>query len=432
MNENIRGLLIRGIAAAKASQFEEARFYLEWFLRRDPPAAMRVEASLWMAEISQDPMDKRNWLEDALALNPNDPRAKRALAILNGDLDPQEIVNPDTLGTLGSGIEPSNKTKRFECPYCGGRMCYSADGGSLICDYCEFREIHEGIDELDHTVDEQDFVVALATAKGHLQPVAQRSFSCGACGAVYLLSAESISLTCPHCSSVYVIGYAETKEWIPPEALIPFKVTQVDAHRLMLEWLENEGLAQYKGSARPPVGVYLPGWTFDLGGSLEWRGYRYETRNEGYKRHQVTGQEPVTIDNLFIPATDRLPASLRAIWEHFNLKALVPYDPAFLADWPAETYEVPLSDAALDARALAADQVAERIRVLVHYDDLVISSAGMHVKSFKMIQLPLWLGWYDGPSERHPIALSGQDGTVVGEKPKGQMRRLFEQMMGRD
>jgi hypothetical protein len=66
----------------------------------------------------------------------------------------------------------------------------------------------------------------------------------------------------------------------------------------------------------------------------------------------------------------------------------------------------------------------------VHYEDLTISSAGMHVNSYMMIQLPIWLGWYDGPDDRHPVAMSGQDGSVIGEKPKGQVRRFLERMLG--
>jgi len=48
---------------------------------------------------------------------------------------------------------------------------------------------------------------------------------------------------------------------------------------------------------------------------------------------------------------------------HFNLDALVAYDPYYLAGWPAETYQVSPADASLLARqrvAMARFQVAGR------------------------------------------------------------------------
>ncbi|MBI3537156.1 MAG: hypothetical protein HY070_06335, partial [Chloroflexi bacterium] len=81
MSDSTRDLLIRGIAAAKAKFIHEARFYLEWLLRDESASREeQMEAYRYLAEISDDAKQKRDYLEQILAANPSDPDARRALA----------------------------------------------------------------------------------------------------------------------------------------------------------------------------------------------------------------------------------------------------------------------------------------------------------------------------------------------------------------
>jgi hypothetical protein len=74
-----RDLLVRGITAAKAKEAGEARFFLKWLLRLDPPAEERIEALYWLSEICTDPAEQRGYLEDILANDQGEPRARRNL-----------------------------------------------------------------------------------------------------------------------------------------------------------------------------------------------------------------------------------------------------------------------------------------------------------------------------------------------------------------
>ena len=95
MSDGARDLLIRGLAAMRAGDHLEARRYLEWLLRLDPDEQQRIEAWLALAEMSTDPVEKRNYLEDVLARDTGEARARRALAILDGKLKVEDIVDPD-------------------------------------------------------------------------------------------------------------------------------------------------------------------------------------------------------------------------------------------------------------------------------------------------------------------------------------------------
>ena len=70
MSEGTRDLLVRGIAAAKAKDKDQARFYLEWVLRAEADRQQKVEAWLWLSEISDDPAEKRDF-DRCTEKNPN-------------------------------------------------------------------------------------------------------------------------------------------------------------------------------------------------------------------------------------------------------------------------------------------------------------------------------------------------------------------------
>ena len=67
-------------------------------------------------------------LESILANDPTEARARRKLAILDGKLKPDEIVDPDHLAQPPPDTQEANDPKRFICPKCGGRMTYTPDG----------------------------------------------------------------------------------------------------------------------------------------------------------------------------------------------------------------------------------------------------------------------------------------------------------------
>lgn len=60
MSDSVRDLLVRGIAAAKSNEKDQARLYLEWALRLDPSTEQTVDVNFWLSEISDDPEEKRN------------------------------------------------------------------------------------------------------------------------------------------------------------------------------------------------------------------------------------------------------------------------------------------------------------------------------------------------------------------------------------
>jgi predicted RNA-binding Zn-ribbon protein involved in translation (DUF1610 family) len=426
MSDSARDLLVRGIAAAKAKDNDEARFYLEWVLRTDADRQEKIDAWLWLSQISDDPAEKRDCLENVLAHEPANPLARRGLAILSGQLDPAEIIDPDRQPSGAAATSPQPvQAERFICQTCGGKMIFTPDGGSLTCAYCKRQlTLYQAIEE-GAVVEEHDFVVALATARGHSHPVATQAFSCQSCGVAFILGPGVLSLTCPYCASAYVIKVSETRELIPPEGVIPFGLTQLAAYKRLQEWLREEGLRAEARTA-PPDGLYLPVWTFDVGGEVQWTGKVLERQYGWTGWVSQTGSDPIFYDDVLVPASHTLSAHLAEVVRHFRFDGLVPYDPGYLADWPAEVYQISVADASLAARRQAWEAARRAVtnRMKIHQiKDVTLSSAGMIIESFKLVLLPVWVAHYRYADGDYTVVINGQTGSVRGEKPRGGLGR---------
>lgn len=393
VSDSVREMLVYGIAAAKDGANDEARRYLERALRLDPTHEQCIKARLWLGKISDDVAEKRAYLEEVLLSDPAHPEARRELAILDGRLDPAEIVDPDNVPHAVPGAPQPAQARQFTCPHCGGRMVFAPTGTSLICEYCAQHPRSETLAG-DGAVDEQDFVLALATAKGHTHPVAMRCYECQSCGATFVLGPETLSFTCPYCASVYVTEQTEVRKLVPPEGVIPFAVTQDRARRAVIEWLTEEELDA--ASVVSLNGIYLPMWTFDI-----------DVARKG-RRHLE--------DDVLAPASNTLLQDLASAVGSFQLDELVPYDPGYLADWPAETYDISVADASIKARAKARALAAERLGKRI--EDFGPGVARLSVMSFKLIIVPLWIVRYLYKEERqYTVLVNGQTGVVHGEKP---------------
>jgi DNA-directed RNA polymerase subunit RPC12/RpoP len=428
MSDTARDLLVRGIAAAKANSKDEARFYLERALRFDADREQMIQAWRYLAHISDDPKEKRALLENILARNPADPEARRALAILDGKLDAAEIVDPNRLPQSAEPRAPQPaQARRFVCRTCGGRMEFAPDGNALRCEYCNRREsLLTAMDE-GAMLEERDFIVALATSKGHARPVATESLQCQGCGASFVLPPQTISQNCPYCASPHVVEQAETRELIPPEGIVPFAVTQEDAQRAAMEWYRANGFKVLSVNALPS-GIYLPVWTFDVGGEIPWTCLVEE--KDAWVPH--SGSEIVYENDMLVAASHTLSKSLTEEIDVFPLTRLAPYDPRYLADWFAETYQISVSDASLVARWRILDEQRRKIEVNIGeaFKDLTISSTRLIFESYKLILVPLWIARYRYEQKWYNVVVNGQTGEVRAEKPRQGIGGWLADLLG--
>ncbi len=422
-DSNTHDLLVRGMAAAKAGEVEEAHFYLNWLLRLEPAITERIDALYWLSQTCTDKGEKRGYLENILSYDPGEPRARRLLAILDGRLNPAEIVDPDRLTQPEENGPVKSKADRFTCPNCGGRMTYTPDGQSLSCDFCETRQhLHQGGNE-NQEVGQSDFLVAMATAGGHLKPALVHTFKCQGCGSVFMLAPEQLSVTCPYCQSSYVLQQAEMRELVLPDGLVAFDIDRAQAEQNLANWMRTKEKRQTEISYSLQA-LFLPVWSFYIDGDIYWRCEKAVSSAFMETWVEEKGIEPVLLDNILIPASNRLGAAFKQVLLHCDPSEAGPYDERFLAGVAAESFQVPVADASLDARQSILGGVRRSISqgLSGQTRDLTLNTGSVRVESFKLILFPVWLASWEHDRQRQEVLIDGQSGKVYPTQHYLKMR----------
>jgi len=415
MNDYSQDLLRNGIIEAKAKNYETARRYLDRAIYMAGRHDVLSEAWFWMSEISADAAEKRKALENCLALDLQHARARRALALLEGTLKAEEVIDPNSLPPAPDGATQAD-SQRFMCPKCGGRMSFAPNGQKLICEYCA-----RGQTLVGGAAAEKDFIVAMATKRGHGKPLQEQVFNCKGCGAEFILPPRQISAACAYCGSPHVVNTQKSKEFLAPDGIIPYAFDQKRATKILIDWVEGRGFQPQK-QVELPRGLYLPLWTFDIGGAID---YAYEYMDRSDENYQANRQPrkiraedsyPILVDDLPIPAARKASGVFIKLISSYDLRALRPYDPRYLVGMMAELYDIPMAEASLDARSQAYEKYKNNLPHLLRNANIVhTSSANLLVDSFKLNLLPVWMTELPFGGREHLLLINGQSGVVASE-----------------
>jgi Zn finger protein HypA/HybF involved in hydrogenase expression len=414
-------LLKEGILHFHSKEYALARRYFERALDAANDLQTRAQANYFLSQVEDDPRMKRQFLEETLAIDMGHAGARRALAILDGKLTPTEVVNPDAIPVAVEGTQPA-RSERFTCPQCGGRMVYSPDGTSLVCENCSCQQ------RLNTKMPgaEQDFFVAMANGKGFRKTISVKTFQCQGCGANFLLAPTDLSAICAYCGSTQVIVRDEARELIEPDAVIPMAFDQKQAAVFLAQWLAGKRIV-LQPSDRSPRGLYQPVWAFALIGSLPWSGQVIRNKREV----PVSGECPAQFNDVCIPGSPKLGGLFLEFLPEYSLATAPAYDPRFLAGWPAQVYEMTMADAALEARRISVQRICRDIHLEHgHVTDLHYSTSGISITSYRLILLPVWLIDYSFENQTRHVIINGQTGTVLGEIPKRGLKGRLENLLG--
>jgi len=417
----------------KAKEFVSARRYLERALNVADDPDTRARASWYLSQITDDPAQKRSLLEDVLSYNRGDAQARRALAILDGRLKAEDVIDADKLAPQAEGEVTAAKADRFTCRNCGARLVFAPDGQSLLCENCGYRE-GQAPSQLSPKFgefgagptrspqpEEQDFVLAMATAAGHRKATALHAITCQGCGANLLLPPEAISATCPYCGTPHVVDLAATRELIEPDAVIPFAFDREHAERLLTDWGKQQGLPP--GSrASLPSGIYLPVWTFDMNGEVPYSAEIMVKDGNKTVVRMINDTYAILYNDVAVPASRKLNGLLNTALPAYQIGQAVAYEPHYLANWPAEVYEISLADASLEARARSVRRMKRQIADYLQtaYDGftaVTVRAALLSADSFKLVLVPAWITTYQAGAQLRQALVDGQTGSVHGEEP---------------
>jgi hypothetical protein len=256
---------------------------------------------------------------------------------------------------------------------------------------------------------------------------------------------------CPFCATPVVIGTGTNRQ-IKPQAVIPFQLDERKARAEMANWLGSlwfapNGLVAYARKGRALSGIYVPHWTFDANTRSAYSGqrgtYYYETRmvtvevngqrqqrQEQVRKtrwHNVSGRVARAFDDVLVLASQSLPLRYTEGLQPWDLTALEPYRPDYLAGFVAEGYTVGLADGNTRAHEKMAQVIANDVARDIGGDEQRISqiSTDHSAETFKHILLPVWMAAYKYNGKTFRFVVNGQTGKVQGERPYSAWKITF-------
>lgn len=329
-------------------------------------------------------------------------------------------------------------------------MAFNAGRHSVICAYCdnhlsELEAIQQGTQA---SVVEQNFMTTLPTFKAQRWQLATaHAIRCQGCGATFTVPPLEITGDCPFCGSAHVIEMAASGDLIEPGGILAFQFNVDIAIQHIQAWLTAQRF-QPERSGQPitisrPRGVYLPFWTFDIGGGLNWGIVFREgetdissmwTRQPLGPVTWLDGSYPVYADDVLVAACHSLPLDLMNEVSNYNTRNLSPYSSDLLAGWSTEIYQISLAAASLVARQQVVTEARQHILTQLGWKTFLhtpqIGSAGVIVESYKLVLLPVWIASYRYQQQRYRLVANGQTGTVTGEKPRNSLQKALAGLLG--
>jgi DNA-directed RNA polymerase subunit RPC12/RpoP len=341
---------------------------------------------------------------------------------------------------------------RFPCEQCGSDLEFTPGQTTLKCPHCGHVQDIDAEDGEIGAHQEIDFRSALGAQADSAEVTESRTVQCPSCGARTEFPETTQAARCPFCDTPVVTDTGLHRH-IKPQAVLPFAIDEGTARAAMTKWLGRlwfapNGLKDYARSGRPMSGVYTPYWTYDADTRSQYRGQRgddyYETRTvrRGGKTEtqrvrktrwrSVSGRVARDFDDVLVLASHSLPKSYTDALAPWDLGAIQPYDPRFLAGFAAEAYQVDLEEGYTEAREIMDGIIRQDVRRDIGGDHQRITSLSTEVSdvTFKHVLLPVWLAAYKYRGRSFRFVVNGQTGKVQGERPWSRWKIAIAVVIG--
>lgn len=327
---------------------------------------------------------------------------------------------------------------RFPCTQCGASLRFAPGQQSLTCEYCGHTQDIPRLDDAARvkTLQSLDYHEALARDLPADAIEETQVINCTTCGAQVEFEPDVHSAECPFCASPVVTDTGSNRH-IKPQAVIPFALTEHEAHDKMRAWLKRlwfapNGLRKYARSDGQLSGLYVPYWAFDARTASRYTGergthYYVTVRDSKGKSRRVrrtrwkrtSGNVARRFHDVLVMAAQSLPRPMVRRLEPWTLSELELYSPKYLSGFRAEAYTVDLSSGFDIAKERMAETIRQDIRRDIGGDDQRIHSVDTSYaeERFKHLLLPIWMAAYRYRDKSYRFIVNGQTGRVQGERP---------------
>lgn len=336
------------------------------------------------------------------------------------------------------------------CRQCGAPLAFQPGAGRLVCPFCGTENEIEGAGQAvgpwgertgaDTAIREIDYQKALANLLDGAEIEETATLRCPGCGAEVGFDATTLADQCPFCATPLARGEAHPHRHPKPQGVLPFALDGRAAHERMRRWLGSRwfapgGLKTFAEAGRPLAGVYLPHYTYDAIGEADYSGQRGDAysvtrtrmvngKSQAYQERRirwrpVSGRVRHVFDDVLVPASDSLAGEPEYGGRSWDLAALEPFRPEFLAGFRAEAPQLALDQGYARAEGLMQQVLVRDIKFDIGGDAQQITSMAARYSdvTFKHVLLPVWLASYRWRNKPYQVVVNGRTGAVSGDRP---------------
>lgn len=314
-------------------------------------------------------------------------------------------------------------------------MAYDPPTGALRCGSCKSTQPVAA----EAAAAPADYERAMAETPPVLSETALE-LSCSSCGATVTFEPPYVAGECPFCATKLVAQAKAADPLITPSGVLPFHLSGEQVNERIKAWVNSRWFApnalKTLASYDRLQGMYLPHWTYGAHAITSYRGQRGDayfvtevvTDNQGRQverqvRHVrwsgAAGTVETDFERLLVLASKTVERERVEELTPWDMDQLRGYQPAYLAGFRAQRYQVNLAEGFEEAKQQMKPAIESAIRQDIGGDEQRIDTyqtAYQDVK-FEHLLLPVWLGAYRFQNRVYQVFVNARTGEVQGERP---------------
>lgn len=323
---------------------------------------------------------------------------------------------------------------QYKCPCCGAALKFSGTEQKLSCKSCgntyEISVLQE-LDASENAPGEQKLQWESRREAAAAERADDGRYICPSCGGEIEADENTASTKCPYCENVVVIRQTVSGRF-EPDAVIPFQVEGDRARQMLEGFCKGKRLLpknfKDKSYLKNLKGYYVPYWLFDCDVHADmsfraarrrvWSDSNYNYAETSYYLVNRSGNMQfyhVPVDGS-IQMSDETTESI----EPFDYSALTRFQPAYLAGYETEKYDVEAETAKNRANERIYNSAEQELAgTVTGYDTVRVSRRSLQAGNSRVhyVLLPVWLFETVYQDKTYQFAINGQTGKMVGELP---------------
>ena len=325
----------------------------------------------------------------------------------------------------------------YECPCCGGSIEFDSTIQKMKCPYCDtefdveaMRALAEELKE--EKKDSMEWTSSTGNEWQEEEIKGMRVYVCQSCGGEIIADENLGSTSCPYCGNNVVMKEQFAGD-LKPDYIIPFKLDKRAAKEKLKQHFQGKKLLpkcfKDENHLEEIKGLYVPFWLFDAqaNGEVRYTGTRVRVWKSGdytYTKtsfYDILRAGSVEFANVPVDGSSKMPDELMQSLEPFYFSDAIPFEPAYLAGYLADRYDVSADESVQQAnkriKRSTEDALEETITGAYATKIPKESYVNLDNAKAKYALYPVWILTTKWRDQTFLFAMNGQTGKMTGSFP---------------